>query len=59
MTTRSYNLKLDVRISENYKQFFDEVFVISRKGQSNQGYHPKAEAGNPYRDHDYSGYHKN
>ena len=59
MTTRSYKLKLDVRIYENYKQFSDEVFVISRIEQNNRGYQPKAEADNPYRDLDYSGYHKN
>ena len=45
------------------KQLLDEVFVISRiiKVEVRAAYQPKpkAEADNPYRDLDYSGYHKN
>ena len=52
---------------DDFKQLLDEVFVISsfRDIQNNQGRgtgyqpKPKAEADNPYRDLDYSGYHKN
>ena len=43
-----------------YKQLLDEVFVISRIIKVEvKGYQPKpkAEADNPYRDLDYSGYH--
>ena len=42
------------------KQLLDEVFVISRIIKVEvKGYQPKpkAEADNPYRDVDYSGYH--
>ena len=50
-------------ITENYKKNLDEVFVISRiiKVDRGKGYQPKqrAEADNPDRDLDYSGYHKN
>ena len=44
-----------------YKQLLDEVFVISRiiKVEVRVISRPKAEADNPYRDLDYSGYHKN
>ena len=44
------------------KQLLDEVFVISRIIKVEvKGYQPKpkAEADNPYRDLDYSGYHLN
>ena len=40
------------------KQLLDEVFVISRIIEVEVGV-IKAEADNPYRDLDYSGYHKN
>ena len=46
----------------NSKQLLDEVFVISRIIKAEvKGYQPKpkAEADNPYRDLDFSGYHKN
>ena len=51
----------------DYKQLLDEVFVISRiikvevRVIKNKGYPPKlkVEADNPYRNLDYSGYHKN
>ena len=47
---------------EDCKQLLDEVFVISRIIKvEGGGYQPKskAEADNPFRDLDYSGYHKN
>jgi len=47
----------------NYKQLSDGFFVISRTDNRGLGrdyqLKPKAEADNPYRDLDYSGYHKN
>ena len=46
----------------NYKQLLNEVFVISRIIEVEVAVlvlQPKAEADNPYRDLDYSGYHKN
>ena len=54
-------------LRNDYKQLLDEVFVISRIIKvevmviKNKGYHPKlkAEADNPYRNLDYSGYRKN
>jgi len=43
-------------LPSDYKQLLDEVFVISRIIKVEVW--PKAEADNPYRDLDYSGYHK-
>ena len=42
------------------KQLLDKVFVISRiiKFEEGLSAEAKAEADNPYRDLDYSGYHK-
>ena len=45
-----------------FKQLLDEVFCDIQNNQGRgKGYQPKpkAEADNPYRDLDYSGYHKN
>ena len=46
----------------DYKQLLDKVFCDIQNNQGRgRGYQPKpkAEADNPYRDLDYSGYHKN
>ena len=45
----------------NNKQLLDDVFDIQNNQGRGGGYQPKpkAEADNPYRDLDYSGYHKN
>ena len=60
---RTSNLSNLLSISAFFKQLLDEIFVISRiiKVEGGSGYQPKpkAEADNPYRDLDYSGYHKN
>ena len=60
---RTSNLSNLLSISAFFKQLLHEIFVISRiiKVERGSGYQPKpkAEADNPYRDLDYSGYHKN
>ena len=49
-----------IRSLASYKQLLDEVFCDIQNNQGRgKGYQPKpkAEANNPYRDLDYSGYH--